>query len=64
MEHLFIFGICFIIAGFISWAWVRGIDNMIDKHPDYKGEDLFDEVPKKKEQWDDNKQRTEQNFKI
>ena len=27
----------------ISWIWVRKIDHMQDNHPDYKGEDLFDE---------------------
>lgn len=27
----------------LAWAWVRGINNMKDNHPDYKGEDLFDE---------------------
>jgi hypothetical protein len=34
----------------LAWAWVRGIDNMKDNHPDYKGEDLFDEV----DEWDNN----------
>jgi hypothetical protein len=64
MEALYIIGIILIISGFISWAWVQGIDRAMRDFPDYKGEDLFDEVPKKKEQWDDNKQHTEQNFKI
>ncbi len=27
----------------LSWRWVRGIDYMMENHPDYKGEDLFDE---------------------
>ena len=27
----------------LAWAWVRGIDNMNDNHPDYDGDDLFDE---------------------
>jgi hypothetical protein len=26
----------------LAWAWVRGIDNMKDDHPDYKGEDFLD----------------------
>ena len=30
-------------SSLLAWAWVRGIDNMKDNHPDYKGEDLFDE---------------------
>lgn len=39
----FYFGLLSVILGFIAWAWVRGIDNMMDNHPDYKGEDLFDD---------------------
>lgn len=27
----------------ISIFWVNAIDNMNEKHPDYKGEDLFDD---------------------
>ena len=27
----------------LSWRWVKGIDYMKENHPDYKGEDLFDE---------------------
>lgn len=64
MEHLYIFGICFIIASFIAWVWVQGIDRAMRDWPDYKGEDLLDEHPPKKDKWDDNKQHTEQNFKI
>ena len=30
----------------ISILWVRGIDYMHKNHPDYKGEDLFDEDEK------------------
>jgi hypothetical protein len=26
----------------LAWAWIRGIDNMKDNHPDYKGEDFLD----------------------
>lgn len=37
----------FVISGFIAYAWVKGITHMMDEHPDYKGEDLFDEEPKK-----------------
>ena len=32
----------------LAWAWVRGINNMKDNHPEYKGEELFDEV----DEWD------------
>jgi hypothetical protein len=32
----------FVVIG-ISALWVKGIDDMHEKHPDYKGEDLFEE---------------------
>jgi hypothetical protein len=32
-----------LAIGVISWRWVEGIDYMQKNHPDYKGEDLFDE---------------------
>jgi len=40
--------IIFMVLGtaLISWSWVRGIDYMKENHPDYKGEDLFDEDDK------------------
>lgn len=25
----------------LVWAWVNGIDNMKEKHPDYKGDDFL-----------------------
>ena len=40
-----------IISFIITIFWVRGIDNMKNKHPNYKGEDFLD--------WDDNKNHTE-----
>ena len=33
--------ISLILATIISIAWVRGIDNMKKKHPDYKGNDFL-----------------------
>jgi hypothetical protein len=39
----------------LAWAWVRGIDNMKDNHPDYKGEDFLNvkgDVPWKDDEWD------------
>lgn len=36
-----------IIASIIAYFWVNGITRMMDEHPDYKGEDLFDEEPEK-----------------
>ena len=55
----------------LSWRWVVGIDYMMKNHPDYKGEDLFDEdlsddsdVTKTagREGWDDNMVHTEGDF--
>ena len=34
------------VAVIISVLWVHGIDYMKENHPDYKGEDLFDEDDK------------------
>jgi len=36
-------GLIILTATIIAIAWVRGIGNMKTNHPDYKGEDLFDE---------------------
>ena len=33
----------FLLAAMVATFWVRGIDYMKENHPDYKGEDLFDE---------------------
>jgi len=41
----------FIITLIVSLIWVRGIDKMTTKHPDYKGDDFLD--------WDDDKNHTE-----
>jgi hypothetical protein len=40
--------IIFIIAlsASIAWLWVGGIDYMMKNHPDYKGEDFFNEEDK------------------
>ena len=40
MLALWFFGGIFV--GLISWAWASGIDDMKEKHPDYKGEDFLD----------------------
>ena len=37
---------CVILLVVISVLWVSGIDYMEKNHPDYKGEDLFDEDEK------------------
>jgi hypothetical protein len=31
----------FCFVALISWLWVRGIDNMKQNHPDYKGHDFL-----------------------
>lgn len=31
----------FIIVVIVSALWVRGIDKMMEDHPDYKGEDFL-----------------------
>lgn len=39
----------------LVWAWVRGIDDMDKKHPDYKGEDFLNvkgDVPWEDDEWD------------
>lgn len=48
MGVVFLFGIMSVILGFVVWKWVKGIDYMKENHPDYKGEDLFDEIIKTK----------------
>jgi hypothetical protein len=30
-----------IFSALLSWAWVKGISNMKENHPDYKGEDFL-----------------------
>jgi hypothetical protein len=65
MDAVFIFGICIVILGFLCWAWVQGIDNMMRDFPDYKGEDLFDEEPpkkKEKSEWEQDGHHTKQNI--
>lgn len=39
------FLVLFILIGIVA-LWVKGIDEMHEKHPDYKGEDLFGEETK------------------
>ena len=42
-----LFGSVVILFVWLVWNWVKGIDYMQENHPDYKGEDLFDEEDKK-----------------
>jgi hypothetical protein len=39
--------IIFTAVTIASLLWVKGIDNMDKDHPDYKGEDLFEDENKK-----------------
>jgi hypothetical protein len=44
-------------SSLLAWAWVRGIDNMKDNHPDYKGEDFLNikgNTPWTDDEWDNN----------
>ena len=34
------------LAASLAWLWAGGIDYMTKHHPDYKGEDWFDEEDK------------------
>jgi len=34
------------IAASLAWLWAGGIDYMRQNHPDYKGEDLFNDEDK------------------
>jgi len=34
------------ITASLAWLWAGGIDYMKQNHPDYKGEDFFDEEDK------------------
>ena len=42
MLYTLIGAIVILLAAFV-YNYIRGIDYMQEHHPDYKGEDLFDE---------------------
>lgn len=44
------------LASLLTWAWVKGIDDMKDNHPDYKGEDFLElgKAPWEDDEWDNN----------
>jgi len=69
--------IVLLVAGVVSYFWVRGIDYMQKSHPDYKGEDFlnWDETETNweaadkhvtkaagRDGWDDNLVHTEGDF--
>lgn len=43
MTTFIVFSIIMVILFPLSYFWVKGIDYMDKNHPNYKGEDLFDE---------------------
>ena len=45
--------VMFLVVTVISLLWVSGIDYMQKNHPDYKGEDLFNEEEGKDEEKND-----------
>ena len=42
MGYLVGIGCSFILAAIIAFFWAKGIENMKNNHPDYKGEDFLD----------------------
>jgi len=46
MSYVIGIGCSFIMAAIVSFFWVRGIDNMKENHPEYKGDDFL--------HWDNN----------
>lgn len=43
ISYVIAIGCSFGLAAIVSFFWVRNIDYMKKNHPNYKGEDLFDE---------------------
>ena len=43
-----IYAIMFFIVLGVAALWVKGITDMHENHPDYKGEDFFNEEEKEK----------------
>jgi hypothetical protein len=46
MNIGWLFFTMFFITAIISWLWVKGLTNMKENHPDYKGNDFLN--------WEDN----------
>jgi hypothetical protein len=57
MELIISIFVCVLVSVFIGIQWVNGIDYMHKNHPDYKGEDLFDEDLTKKTTKEDEKNK-------
>jgi hypothetical protein len=41
----------FVLVAILSYAWVKGISNMKENHPDYKGEEFLN-WDRKNDDWD------------
>lgn len=41
-KPMIVFAIVILVSAFISWLWVKGIDNMQENYKDYKGDDFLD----------------------
>jgi hypothetical protein len=46
-----------VFSVLLSWAWVKGISNMKENHPDYKGEDFLS-TSAGRDLWDDYDENT------
>jgi hypothetical protein len=44
-----VYAIMFFVVLGVAALWVKGIHSMHENHPDYKGEDFFNEEEKEKE---------------
>jgi hypothetical protein len=51
-----VFIVMFVFVAILSYAWVKGISNMKENHPDYKGEEFLN-WDRKNDDW--NKTHTE-----
>ena len=43
-----VYAIMFFVVLGVAALWVKGISDMHENHPDYKGEDFFNEEEKEK----------------
>jgi hypothetical protein len=53
-----VFIVMFVFVAILSYAWVKGISNMKENHPDYKGEGFLN-WDRKNDDWDKTHTETE-----
>jgi hypothetical protein len=53
-----VFIVMFVFVAILSYAWVKGISNMKENHPDYKGEEFLN-WDRKNDDWDKTHTETE-----